>query len=315
MMRAGWENRPEEGVHYWHSVILSVLVCAVGGFLAFGCAGKTDPLHVLLAEGWQYLRMGDYEFALADFEEASTFAEQGSDSQLQALYGLATTLRLQSPAEKKPPTALFERILEVAPDSDWAAWSLLTLARMHHLTPVDEEPDYEAARKLYQQVIDRFPNHPASEEAFVFKQVTSLETLHEEHVKDSISTLERFVETRSESPFLSLAYALLASCYGNLEQDERAFAYALKSHETQLQNPLAPSDPSFSYWSLAVRAEFDMGDFDTARHFYEKLISECPNDIHVFAAKKALRRMAEVEARIRAELETQTSSAHEETGP
>ena len=48
-------------------------------------------------------------------------------------------------------------------------------------------------------------------------------------------------------------------------------------------------------------AEFGAGDFGVAREYYRKLIAEYPDEQRVFLAKQELKRMDELEARLRAE--------------
>ncbi|HPY62737.1 MAG TPA: hypothetical protein PLJ22_06290, partial [Kiritimatiellia bacterium] len=58
-----------------------------------------------------------------------------------------------------------------------------------------------------------------------------------------------------------------------------------------------------AYWNLATIAEFEVGDFDLARHYYNKLLEAYPTDIRVYGCKQALARMDALEAQIRAEEE------------
>ena len=54
--------------------------------------------------------------------------------------------------------------------------------------------------------------------------------------------------------------------------------------------------------ALGFAPTLALGDFDTARKYYRKLIEEYPTDIRMYGAKQALKRMDEVEGKIRGEM-------------
>jgi hypothetical protein len=56
---------------------------------------------------------------------------------------------------------------------------------------------------------------------------------------------------------------------------------------------------------VAFDAEKELGDFETARVYYRRLIERWPGSAFVFAAERALKHMDEVEERIRIELTAQ----------
>jgi hypothetical protein len=58
---------------------------------------------------------------------------------------------------------------------------------------------------------------------------------------------------------------------------------------------------STDYWSIAVVAEFEAGDFDTARKYYKLLMGEYPRDRRNFGALKAIERMNALEEKLRME--------------
>jgi hypothetical protein len=80
----------------------------------------------------------------------------------------------------------------------------------------------------------------------------------------------------------------------------RAEENALKTYEIDPTNPSA--ELGWFYWTVATIAEFEVGDFDTARKYYRKLLAEYPHDQMVFGAKQALKRMDDLEAKLRAEI-------------
>ena len=229
-------------------------------------------------------------------------AAPGSAAALAALYGEATTWALRRPDEDFEKAAvLFREVIEQAPTNSLAAWSWLALARIQSL-PADGVPaDLPQQVKAYQEVIDRFPFSPAGEEAFLMQQSAKLvepDTGRAEEVKKA---LEGFIQTHPQSPWRSAAHTLVAHCCAVLGKGEERLAAVIESWKTQEIDPSnSIQDWSWTYWQIAALAEFEAGDFATAREYYRKLINEYPSEQKVFLAKQELRRMDDLEARLRA---------------
>ena len=286
-----------------------VLACAawLAGSLA-GCdRGAPGEPGAQLRSGWDYFRAAEFQLAQREFERALAGAPRGSDVRQHALYGLATTLALRRP-EPDPDgaAARFTQLIEESPaDSDLVAWSTLALARLHHVTPVGQAPDLNVVRRQYQVVIDRFPAHPAADEALLHQQSTYLIARDHDDARLALARLEQFVRERRGSPWTSAALGLIACCHDVLGDPNARLAAeiaALEAGELDASNPNA--NAAGSYWGIAGLAEFEVGDFDVARRYYRKLIEEFPTDQRAYAASLALKRMDAVEARLRAEAAT-----------
>jgi tetratricopeptide (TPR) repeat protein len=282
-------------------ILLCTLIFSI--LLIPGCTGEKIPSNsaAQLKEGWDAYGTGEYPRAASLFEAAAKSAEN-SDAHWQGLYGQACVWNFRRPGQDaQKAAALYSEIATRAPKHDLAAWSLLALARMKHVVPVDEEPDFAIVRKAYQDCIDRFPTHAAGEEAFIYQQSTYVAKLSSDDAQKAASALETFIAQHAKSPFVSAAWLLLGEAYGILKQHEKALQARVHSLETEELDPLSPPDRAIAYWQTASIAEFDAGDFTTARTFYKRLIDEYPNDMRLFAAKTALKRMDELEAKLKAE--------------
>jgi len=232
---------------------MAVLVGLLVGCDRSGPAG--DPKEKVL-EGWNNYRMGEFSLAIRAFE--SVTQNNGADPEIrfQALYGLATTWNLRRPDEDaKKATQYYNQILKLAPQSDWAAWSLLALARMKHLVPVGTEPDVPKLYQAYQAVIDRFPNHIAAQEALVYQQSLLISTFQPKDAEKALGILEKFVTTHPESYFLSSAYGLIATCNETLNRPEGKLQALIRQLETQKVDPTNPFfENASSYWVIATVA-------------------------------------------------------------
>jgi len=271
---------------------LSLLACVAGCAKQQQTASPKD----LIAAAWINYSLGEFDQAVIKLDSALPQTEPSSDLQLQALYGLATTWNLRRPGED-PDLAreLYQKIIATAPNHDLAAWSQLGLARMIHLVPVGDEPDYDQVLKAYQEVIDKYPRHLAGTEAFIYKMAILVSSLDEKKTRQAVAEIEEFVK-HPENTFIGPAWSLLAVAYTTLNQPEKRLAAEEESLKTTEVDPTNPfTEFAWQYWNLATIAEFECGDFDTARIYYNRLITEYPTDIRVYGAQQALVRMDGVE--------------------
>jgi len=238
-----------------------------------------------LREGWEQFRLAEFNLAVKAFERGAAQTETNPVLQAQELYGLAMTWALRRPGEDPiKAVELYRRAIAVAPSSDAAAWSLLAIARLQH---------------TYQEVIDKFPAHPAGEEAFLFQQAENLATSQPATARSTTAALTCFLKTHPQSPYRCATLKLLAHGYQILGEHENRLAALLEILRTAEKDTDAPVEHAGDYWSIATLAEFDCGNFAVAREFYRKLIAEYPTDRRLFLAKRELQHMDEVEARLR----------------
>ena len=53
------------------------------------------------------------------------------------------------------------------------------------------------------------------------------------------------------------------------------------------------------YYRIGLMAQYDVGDFATARHYYHKFLEEYPTDQRAFNVKLELARMDQLEQKLR----------------
>jgi tetratricopeptide (TPR) repeat protein len=289
----------------------SQLACALlAGALALGLAAcgkpaaKTGDAAALISEGWTAYRLSEFQDAALSFEAARQKAERGSDEWAMATYGLATTWDLRRPGEDPhQATELYQEILATAPNGPMIPWTELALARQKHLVPVGQEPDYAAVNAAYQHIMEKYPGHLAAKEAFLYLQSIQLAQLDPKTSRAAEKKLLDFI-SNGKPEFLSPAWSLLTVAYVTLNEQEQRLNAELKSLEL---TEVDPSDPYIEfggrYWNIATIAEFEVGDFTTARKYYNLLLEKYPTDRLGYGCKQALKRMDALEAKLRAEEE------------
>lgn len=264
---------------------------------------KSDNPLEEIATGWNQFRMGEYNQALKIFDKVLKGVPEKSEYQVQALYGLGYTQWLKLPTADKPAAeAIFKDIITRFPNSDYSIWSKLALARMKHIVPSGTIPDYPDLRKDYQEIYDKFPNHIAGQEAFIYLIETYLAVFTKEDAEIAKTKLGEFFKKHPDSSFIGTAWGLNARACENLGQKQEQLDSMIKAFEKKEVDPTNPKmESSTDYWSIAVVAEFEVGDFDTARKYYKLLMSEYPRDRRNFGAITAIARMNALEEKLRLE--------------
>jgi tetratricopeptide (TPR) repeat protein len=299
--------------HFRFSALLAAglaVSLACGACSKDGAASAEGDVKDIVNQAWTAYRLNEFHDAIRHFEAARAAAEVGSDDWAMATYGLGIVWDLQRPGEDPAKaTKLFNEAMEKAPDSPIAPWVELALVRQKHLVPVGKEPDYDAVKAGFQHIIDTYPGHLAAKEAFLYLEGIRLSELAPESSRVAESNLLAFVE-REDHEFVSPAWSLLTVAYVTMDEQEKRLHAEEESFANVEKDPLDPSvEYAWAYWNLGTIAEFEVGDFDLARKYYKELLKEYPNDIRVHGCKQALKRMDDMEARIRAELAAEAAEA------
>jgi tetratricopeptide (TPR) repeat protein len=269
-----------------------------------GCSRKeANEAEDPMAEGWSAFQLAEYPRAHQAFQTAAKQAAPGTEEEARVLFAQATLSWHELPQPNRSRAReLFEKVAAMAPQSDLAPWSLLSIARIEALPRVADIPKFtqegrESAIAAYERVITAYPTHPAAEEALVLQQAMALASLETADCNTAIERLTRFLSEKPNSRYRSHAWAVLAMAYDLLERwPERlnAMIQSLNTIEIDPSNPLAIK--SFHYWSIASLAEYKVGDLRTAREYYTKLIDKFPHDLLTYSCKLALQRLDRLEA-------------------
>jgi tetratricopeptide (TPR) repeat protein len=278
------------------------LACALLVFVFHAC-GKEEvgTPEEKIAEGWNLYRLSEFGEALDVFESVQTSQPRGSEAHLQSLFGQASCWNHRRDGrDTAKAISLYREVIAQAPANPLAAWCALDIVRTKHLASADQERDYPKLAQEYSEVYNKYPDTLAGEEAFVYQIRLTLPTASAEEARGKLGEIEVFLDRHLKTPFRSQLYTLMAEASHRLNEEEKRLDYMIKAIETREVDPRTPFfELSTAYWNIAYAAEFEAGNFELAREYYQRLINEFPRESRVFASRKALARMDAVEAAIR----------------
>ena len=278
------------------------LVCALLVFIFQACgkdeAGTPDEQ---IQEGWKRYRFSEFSEALGIFESVEASQPRGSEAYLQSLFGQASCWNHRRDGrDTAKAISLYQEVITQAPANPLAAWCALDIVRAKHLAPADQERDYPKLAEGYGEVYKKYPKTPAGEEAFVYQIRLTLSAATGDEARKKIAEIEAFLARHPNTPFRSPLYTLMAEASHRLNEEEKRLDSMIKAIETREVDPRTPFfELSTAYWNIAYAAEFEAGNFELAREYYQRLINEFPRESRVFASRKALARMDAIEAALR----------------
>jgi len=277
---------------------LASLLCAAAlAAAAFAPSPAWSENAPSLQDGWAKFRMGEFNAAIEIFKKSSAAAEKGGKPDVEAIYGLACAYDFRQPDPDRAKAAeLYKEIAEKHPETRFAAWCELALVRQLHTASSAQEPDYEALRKAYKKVYERHPGELAGQEAFIHMQATRLVGNRKQDAQELLPELDEFQKLNPDSKFISQIWTLRGVCHDILEDDDAMLKDRVEALKTKELDPLNPfKNNAGDYWSIATLAEFSVGDLETAKQYYAKLVEEYPTNFNAFGAKQALKRIAGIE--------------------
>lgn len=290
-----------------------------GGVANVGGEAPKDEIQEQLSQGWEKIRLESQDLAVLDFNRVLKKLDslktpagdtpQNLDYRVNALYGLGIISSLayhSDAAESVKAKNYFNQVIALKPHSEMAAWAALALVRDHYL-PVtsDSKEDTLGLINEYAQVARDYPKAAAGEEAFLYGHALAIQTLDNERIKKGVVEIEDYIRDNPKSRLVSGLYALQRYGWARLGDYRKSLEADIKSLETKEIDPTNPNQSlnlSFDYFRIGLEAQFDVGDFKTARLYYQKFLAEYPNDQKAFTVQMQLKRMAETEADFKAKI-------------
>ena len=299
--------------HHRENHRIAVLGALALGFalLLVSCKAAVDQSEPaeLIEKGWQKFRLDEqgsaahfFTSALAKLADArSKSPETPTEKRLhiQATYGLGMVWSLGRHGEDSAKArGLFAEVIALEPKGEMAPWAALAIVRDEHLPVKSTDPiDRTALREKYQKVLTGYPGTPAAEEAFAFRQSLFLQTLTTEDARTSLAEMTAYLKDHPDTRCQSALYGLISQANRTLHDNPAALAASIKALETKEVDPSNPNMNNIvEYYSIGLTAEYDVGDFATARVYFNKFLDEYPTDQRAFNVRRELERMKMIEA-------------------
>ena len=257
------------------------------------CAGEVTAPS-LQAAG-EKLAIHDFIQAEKDFRSALATWPEAAPGRERALYGLALCLWHRTPATpllNREARELLAGLVRDYPESEVAPLAQRSLAR---LLEVNDFPgdviDRAAARAAYQDVIQRWPEHPAAAQAGLHLAGAYLrEVTDPVAVAEGLRLLRVWIAAHPGHELAPVAWEYLGSASDLLAHDSAAALEAYRAAEAL--GFVVPSRASVTRWRMAQLAE-QAGQNDVAVDCYRKVIQLTPRGGRAHDAQKALRRLAQ----------------------
>ncbi|HPO90462.1 MAG TPA: tetratricopeptide repeat protein [Victivallales bacterium] len=293
-----FSNRKKSLHHYPIKILIAFSLLIIS--LLSSCSKKqikTENSQELLSSGWAEFRLGEYKKAIQIFSLVAFSPDTDKKIRPHALYGLACSHWQKLPDADKPlAIKLFKQIIEEYPDSEFAVWSELALIRMEHIVSPGEKADYPTLRKKYMALFEKYPNTLPGHEGFVYMLSTYIASFDNKNdIEKGFELADEFLNKFPDSPYASSIWSLRAkACQILKKPDEqlKSMIMSLKKRELDPTNP--KMENAGTYWAIATTAEFEVGDFITAKKYYQLLIDEYPQEKRRFAAITAIKRINEL---------------------
>jgi tetratricopeptide (TPR) repeat protein len=282
----------------------------LGAIVYIGGCGPSAELtpQQKLERGWEAMRAANVSTARLMFEDALVTSKPDPATHAYALYSMAAALALpQVSPDVDRAVKLLDEAIQIDPADNTKPWAMLMKARLPDLRDVgvdDLEKLVEPkARPLYREVIEKYPDHLAGDEATAYLITSLVVERDTASLEEAVKLANRLTSRRPDSPWASYVMQMKSSALRvlgryeeRLQVEQDALALAEKN------NKVGTTQFIGMYWNIGIIAEFEVGDFEIARKFYNRIITEYPTEQRVFSAKYALKRLDRVEAELRAEI-------------
>jgi tetratricopeptide (TPR) repeat protein len=267
----------------------------------------------LIKAGWADFRLQDFDHASLHLHgalsqinkvEAEGHAPANAGAmRINALYGLGLVGTVGGAGGgSEEGRRYLQQVIDLDGKGQMAAWAALALVRDKHVPKVSTEKiDIPKLEEQYQEVIAKYPDTPAAEEAFLFRQSLFVETLKTEDATAAIAAIKEFLQTHGKAQFKSALHTLMNQAHVTLKDYPAALQDAIHALETKEIDPSNPNTNNvLDYYRIGLMAECDVGDFATARKYFGKFLAEYPTDQKAFNVKRELARMDQIEKDLRA---------------
>ena len=268
-------------------------------FLAIlsGC-DQAEPLpadnHGALQAGWNLISLDEFDRAESVFQALAARCQPGTRDFYMARYGLGNAYQHRKPGAKLDEAkAVYAEVAAQDKGGEMGGWSALAFARIDHLRlfevgkPIPDDAALTAVQQEYRRVTSDFSTTMAAEEAALYDYSVDIEKLNEASLHTAVTRINAWIAAHPKSLYSSDAYGRLASAYEMLKESRGRMDALIKCCETALE----PAADAMVYYEIAAIADLQLGDVQTARTYYRRVLIEYPYDKRAFWCTRALQRL------------------------
>ena len=165
------------------------------------------------------------------------------------------------------------------------------------------EQDPAALARGYDDLLRTYPDTPAAEEAFLYRTTLLVQTLAPADAERAVDDLTAYLEAHPGARLRTALLTVLSSACETLHRYPDALKAAIAAVEAKEIDPTNPWQTNIlEYYRIGMMAQFDVGDFATARTYYRRFLAEYPRDQRAFNVQLLLNHLDDTEARLRAGL-------------
>ncbi len=268
------------------SVLLWLGLFSAASF--FPCAAAESRM----AAAWSEVSYLNFRGALRLFRAEQQGSAPGGEAWLESSLGLALCYQHRQPdtrADKEKAAALYDRIIQAAAGNPIQALALLLRARLaDQVDYYGDKPDPETARKLYSELLEKWPSSPLVHRAVLYLAQLDIFSMSPAGARRGIQRLRAWLGKHPHNPLAYLQWELIALASMDPLHDPRGAVQAFEHAE-------AAGLPSFTqwdafYWRLANLA-LEAGDKPTAARYFRRIITRVKRSGFAYEAQQRLREM------------------------
>ena len=265
---------------------------------------SADRAAACLAEAWHHLEMVNYARAGELFGTALA----GPCSRVQpaeGMLGLGQLKQFRQPeADIAEAGRLYEAVARDFAETPAAPLAVMNLARLADAPAVEKDRDRQKARRLYRQVMERYPSHFVADEAALRLGQTYLENVGDRAAEDEgAKVLQDWLAARGDNFLAAAMHLQLAALYERRGQYRRAVEHWTAADAADADAPVGRAIGRAALASLYLQVarvlEMRLKDYAEAARWYERIVVEIERDPKYHVAKLAAdrcRRLASVPA-------------------
>jgi tetratricopeptide (TPR) repeat protein len=242
----------------------------------------------MLDQGWSELRYANWPKAQEVLEAVQKKADN-RQVKSEAMFALAVLWQIRQPSGNvEKAKILLKQIISEYADTSAAPWAYLAIARIADTPEYEKDRDLKEARRLYEETIRLFPNHPASDEAVLRLGFTYLEKIGDDASQNQgADILEKWIAAHPKSYLAPAMLILLGDRYERKADWRRAVDWWTRADEAGVPGL---ADRATLYYKLGQVCEKRLKDYPLAVKWYEKLVYDIKRDGKFFVSKLAAER-------------------------